>query len=415
MNKIKNFVKGIMKKVFRNEVVVQEWEQPLVSIMQPVTSSGETITPAGAFGGLGVVFACVERRANALAKLPLQVYRKSGEKRERDSGHRASYLLEKRPNSYQTPSQFKKFIITSQLLWGNAYVRMKFSGKKIVELIPINPAVVRIVKDKGKYWFVINSDGKQEVLSEDEIIHLPYLSIDGKVGKAPLTVASENAGNLQAMQKFEGNFYKNGTLRKGALKIPASLDAAAKKKLKLEWRELYGGVSNTGDVAVLDGGIEWQDISIPLKDAEFVVARKLNNIEIANIFNVPSFMLNDMERSTYNNVEQQNMRFIMDVIQPDCIAMEEEFNYKLFLEREDYYVKFNLTSALRGDTQTRANYYKEMIGIGVLTINDVRRLEEMNDIGEYGDKHYFSLNYTTLETLEEHERIKNSKGGEGNT
>lgn len=126
-----------------------------------------------------------------------------------------------------------------------------------------------------------------------------------------------------------------------------------------------------------------------------------------------------MERSTYNNIEHQNMRFILDVIQPDCIAIEEEFNYKLFTEneREKYYVKFNLTSALRGDSESRVKFYKEMLAMGVYSINEVRELEDKNSIGEIGDKHYFSLNYTTLETLEKHQRIKGGdeldEGNEG--
>lgn len=404
----------LFRQIF-NETTPEDWWQPLTGVFGTTTSSGELITPDGAFGSLGVVFACVERRANALAKLPLQLYKKKGDNRTRDTSHNISYLLEKRPNSWQTPTQFKKFIVACQLLWGNAYIHMKFDRLgTLVALEPLNPSTTQIIKNiNGDYWFQsISKDNKPLTLHEDEVIHLPYLSADGKKGKAPLTVARENAGNLQAMQKFEGNFYKNGTLKKGALKIPQTLNKEAKTKIKEEWRSLYGGVANTGDIAVLDGGIEWEDISLPLKDAEFVLAKKLSNLEIANIFNVPSFMLNDMERSTFNNVEQQNMRFLLDVTQPDCIAIEEEFNYKAFTlkESQKYYVKFNLTSALRADSQSRAQYYKELLGMGIISINEIRALEEMDSIGEIGDKHYFSLNYTTLDTLEQHQRIQ--KGGE---
>lgn len=402
----------IFRNLLGSEKRSSEWEDVLFNAWGLKTKSGQVITPEGAFDSLGAVFACVERRANAFSKLPFQVFERTEEGRKRANNHNIDYLLTKRPNKYQTPSAFKKYIIVSQLLWGNAYILMEFDRRgKINSLLPLNPSATTILKQNGEYWFQTNIDGKQHIYHEEEIIHLPYISSDGKKGKAPLTVARESAGNLQAMQEFEGNFYKNGTLSKGALKIPSTLNKEAKTKLKAEWRELYGGVQNTGDIAVLDGGIEWQNISLPLKDAEFVMSKKLTNIEIANIFNVPSFLLNDMERSTYNNIEHQNMRFILDVIQPDCIATEEEFNYKLFTEKERvrYYVKANLTSSLRGDSTSRVNYYKEMIAMGVYTINDVRELEDKNSIGELGDKHYFSLNYTTLETLEKHQRIK---GGE---
>lgn len=394
---------------FKVEKRTATTEETSLSSIGLVTN--ETITPKEAFGSIGVIFACVERRANALAKLPVHVFKKTSEGRVRDSKHRIDYLLTRRPNKYQTPSAFKKYLVVSQLLWGNAYIKMVY-GKNgaIEELVPLNPSVTKLIKKNGEYWIQTNEDNKNVVYSEEEVIHLPYISIDGKEGKAPLTVARESAVNIRAKQEFESNFYKNGTLVKGALKVPSQLSKEAKKKVKEEWRELYGGTQNTGDVAVLDAGIEWQNISLPLKDAEYVLSKKLSSTEIANIFNVPSFLLNDMERSTFNNIEHQNMRFTLDVIQPDCIAMEEEFNYKLFTDRETgHYTKFILASALRGDSASRVNFYKEMLGMGVYSINDVLELEDRNGIGELGDKHYFSLNYTTLDTLEDHQRIK---GGE---
>ena len=252
------------------------------------------------------------------------------------------------------------------------------------------------------------------MLSEDEIIHIPYVSIDGKIGKAPLEVARENAGNLQAITKFEGGFYKNGAMTTGVLETPSILNQEAKAKIKSEWSKLYGGVNNAGSVAVLDAGFNYKPITIPIKDIEFISSRKMNKSEIATIFDVPLYMLNDFEGSKFNNVEQQNLRFLNDVLQPTITLIEEEFNYKLFtsLESKKYYVKFNLNSMLRADSKTRAEYYKEMIGTGVMSINKVLELEDMDSIGEMGDKHFMSLNFTTLDTIEQHQRIL--KGGDEN-
>ena len=253
-----------------------------------------------------------------------------------------------------------------------------------------------------------------KILSEDEIIHIPYISIDGKIGKSPLEVARENAGNLQAINKFEGGFYKNGTMTSGVLESPSQLNKDAKDKIKAEWASLYGGYNNAGSIAVLDAGFNYKPITIPLKDIEFIASRKMNKAEIATIFDVPLYMLNDLDNAKFNNVEQQNLRYLNDVLQPAITAIEEELNYKLFTlaEGEKYYLKFNLNSMLRADSKTRAEYYKEMIGTGVMTINDACSLEDLDNIGEMGDKHFMSLNYTTLDTIENHQRIL--KGGENN-
>ena len=378
------------------------------------TSSGEIITPENAFRNIGVVFACVDRRARALAKLPLQVYRKDGQRREPVIDHRVSELLGRRPNKYQTPTMFKQFIVASQLLWGNAFILKEYGGKgQINALIPLYPSEVSIQKIVDREEYLYNYNGRN--YTEDEMIHIPYLSSNGKVGVAPLSVAREAAGTLQSMNKHQGAFYKNGALRQGALIVPGQISSSSKDKLRKEWSQKTGGAQNSGNVAVLDAGMDWKDISMPLQDAEFVASKKLSATEIATIFDVPAYMINDTEKMTYSNMEQQNDRWVLDVIQPDCIHIEEEFNYKLFLEKEaDMFVKFNLSAGLRSDPKTRAAFYKEMLGMGVYSVNEIRTKEDLDGIGELGDKHYMSLNYTTLDTLEEYQRGKTSgKGGEG--
>ena len=381
-----------------------------------VTFSGEKIDAENAFSNIGTIFECVVIRANSISKLPLQLFKTTKTGKTRDKNHNLWYLLEKRPNKWQTPSQFKSYIEVSRLLWGNAYIEIIFDRSgNIVALEPLNPGEVAIIeKTDGSYLYQFTKNGVFKTLSEEEIIHIPYISIDGKIGKSPLSVARENAGNLQAINKFEGGFYKNGTMTAGVLETPSMLNTEAKNKIKAEWASLYGGSHNAGSIAVLDAGFNYKPITIPLKDIEFIASRKMNKAEIATIFDVPLYMLNDLDNAKFNNVEQQNLRYLNDVLQPAITAIEEELNYKLFTlaEGKKYYLKFNLNSMLRADSKTRAEYYKEMIGTGIMTINDACSLEDLDTIGEMGDKHFMSLNYTTLDTIENHQRIL--KGGENN-
>ena len=406
------FFRNIINKISQ-EQDDRMWKD---SSFNRITSSGEIITPESAFSNVGTVFECVVIRANSISKLPLQLFKSSKNGKLRDKNHNLWYLLEKRPNKWQTPSQFKSYIEVSRLLWGNAYIEIIFDkNANIVALEPLNPGEVEILKKaNGNYLYQFTKNGVVKTLSEEEIIHIPYISIDGKVGKSPLSVARENAGNLQAINKFEGGFYKNGTMTAGVLETPSMLNNDAKNKIKSEWASLYGGSHNAGSIAVLDAGFNYKPITIPLKDIEFIASRKMNKAEIATIFDVPLYMLNDLDNAKFNNVEQQNLRYLTDVLQPNITAIEEEFNYKLFTisESKKYYVKFNLNSAMRADSKTRSEYYKEMIGIGIMSINEARVLEELDSIGDMGDKHFISLNYTTLDTIEDHQRIV--KGGDKN-
>lgn len=382
-----------------------------------ITKSGEVITAESSLE-IGAIYACVNIKANAIAKLPLQLFIKSKNGRERNRSHAVSHLLEKRPNKYMTPFVFKHTITVHRNLWGNAYIKINFNGPTPSSLDILNPERVQVYKDtEGQLWYVYTSKKKQEVYHSDEIIHLPYLSTDGINGKSPISIARETAGTMKAAQKFVGGLYKNGVTNKGILKTDTPLDKTAKEKVREEWQLVNAGVDNAGKVAILSAGFDYQSITMPLADAEFIATQKFNLAEIARIFNVPLHMLNELDRSTFSNIEHQKMEFVMDTIQPELVSWEEECNYKLFTEREQmrYYVKFNLTSALRGDNESRAKYYKEMIQMGVLSINEVRALEEADAV-ELGDKHLVSLNYTFLDNLEEYQRAKvnskNSKGGE---
>lgn len=369
-------------------------------------NSGGNITADSAFSRIGTVFACVDRRATTLSKLPFQVYRHTGGgNRERAYGHRMDYLLTVRPNRYQSPMMYKKYIMLCQLLWGFACVYKKLAPNgEILELIPWNPKEVGIHKLLDRNEYVYQYRGR--TYTEDEVIYIPYISADGKRGKAPMTVAREAAEAVDNMTRHLRKLYKNGAIKQGALKVGSPLSPEAKRKLKKEWTTLNGGANNSGEPAVLDNGIEFEDISLPMSDAQFIESKRLTALDIAAIFNVPGSSVG-LAQEKYSNLQEINDRFIQDVVAPDCINIEEAHNFSCFLQGEKkFYTKFNISAGMRGAPDKRVAYYEKMLQMGVLTINEIRALEEMNGIGELGDKHYASLNFTTLDTLEKHERIK---------
>ena len=366
--------------------------------------NSNTITPDSAFSKIGTVYACIDRRATAVAKLPFQVFVRDGENRARAEEHRMNYLLTVRPNKYQSPMMYKKFIMVQMLAWGFACIYKKYNAwGEIEELIPWKSRDVSVHKLLERDEYVYMFDGK--TYSEDEVIYIPYLSADGKRGKAPLSVARESCDAVRNMTKHLSSFYEKGAIRQGALKMTQPISDDSKKKLKKKWVELYGGAVNSGEPAILDNGMEWVDISLPLSDAQFIESKRLTALDIATVFNVPGSSVG-LAQEKYSNLQEINDRFMQDVVAPDCINIEEAHNFSCFLEREkNYYTKFNISAGMRGSPEKRVAYYEKMIQIGVMTINEVRSLEEMNGIGELGDKHYTSLNYTTLDTLEKHKRI----------
>lgn len=380
-----------------------------------ITSSGENITPVNSLQ-IATVYACIDRKANAIAKLPLQVFKKTPTGRVRDEQHAVAKLLETRPNPFTTPFSFKHTISVHQNLWGTAYIYIECDRRGTpTALWILPPDATQPYKDieTGLYTYITTLNNKTMRLQESEIIKLPYLSLNGVKGKSPIAVARETLGVMQASNKFIGGFYKNGTSTKGIITTPTALESPAKDKLRAEWQKANGGVDNAGNIAVVDAGMTYQSTSMPLADAEFILTNKFNKAEIAQIFNVPLHMLAELDRATFSNIEQQSMEFIQGSIQPNLVAWEEEFGYKLFVTPKDqgHYVKADLDSALRADSVGRSTYYQTMTGIGAYNINEVREKEDMDSIGPEGDKYRVDLNHVSASLVDEYQMTK-AKNGE---
>ena len=381
------------------------------------SASGEKITVDSALQ-VPTVYACVNILANSVAKLPFQTFKKTKKGRERDSSHKVAKLLEDRPNPYQNPFRFKHLIETHRNLWGNAYINIAWGvDGRPDTLWLLNPSLTdpKIDTKTNELWFVTTlPNGTRTRIPKSDIIHLTALSTDGLKGKAPIEVARESIGSSQASQKFKGKFFANGTAAAGILKVPGQLNKDAKDKVRDEWETMYTGVNNAQRVAILDAGLEFQSIGMPLKDAQFIEGMKFDKAEIATIYNIPLHMVNELGRATHSNIEQQSLDYIQNTLSPILIQYEQEFSYQCFSlpEQKKYYLKFNLTSLLRGDSQARAAFYKTMQEIGAMSINEIRSLEEKDAI-ENGDKHYISLNYTTIDLIEEYQKAKSGVMPEG--
>ena len=140
-------------------------------------------------------------------------------------------------------------------------------------------------------------------------------------------------------------------------------------------------------------------IGIPPSDAQFLETRKFQRGEIAALFRVPPHMVGDLERATFSNIEQQGMDFVTYTLRP-WLTIWEQTIYRDLLsvpERRNYFARFAITDLLRGDTAARYAGYASGLGNGWLSVNDVREMEDMNEI-DGGDQYLRPLNMTPIGT-----------------
>ena len=222
-----------------------------------------------------------------------------------------------------------------------------------------------------------------------EILHIPGLGYDGLIGYSPIAMTKNAIGLSIAAEEYGARFFANSANPSGVLEHPGVLKDP--RKLRESWNEVYGGTSNSHRVAVLEEGVTFKAISIPPNEAQFLETRKFQINEICRIFRVPPHMVADLEKSSFSNIEQQSLDFIVNTIRPWLVRIEQSICQKLLSVNEKgvYFVKFNVDGMLRGDFASRMNGYAIARQNGWMSTNDIRELEDMNKIpAELGGDRY---------------------------
>lgn len=337
------------------------------------------------------VYSCVRILSEAVASLPVHVYRyNSSGGKEKALDHPLYFLLHDEPNPEMTSFAFRETLMTHLLLFGNAYAQIIRNGKgDIVGLYPLMPDRMTVNRDEqGKiyYQYQKSSDdahtmhGQLVALNPRDVLHIPGLGFDGLVGYSPIAMAKNAIGLAIAAEEYGSKFYANGASPSAVLEHPGTLKDPA--KVRDSWNAAFGGSSNSHKVAVLEEGLKYTPISISPNEAQFLETRKFQINEIARIFRVPPHMVGDLEKSSFSNIEQQSLEFVKYTLDPWVSRWEQNMMRALFSadEKSTYFIKFNVDGLLRGDYQSRMNGYAIGRQNGWMSANDIRELENLDRI-----------------------------------
>lgn len=330
------------------------------------------------------VFICNKIRSEAVAKLPLKIYKD----REEFKKHELYTLLKLRPNKFMTKINFFKCLETQRTIKGNAYAYIERNRRgKITAIYPLQSDNVQVVVDddyilsaETNLWYIVtDKKGNKLKFFPEEILHFPGdLTLDGIVGIPPIDYIRIIVENGRANQEFINKFLKGGLSIKGIIQYVGDLDEEAKKKFIKGFEEMSNGLKNAHSVSMLPIGYQFQPISLSMADAQFLENCKLNKRELAAIFGVKPHQINDLERGTHNNVAEQQKEFYIETMQSIYQIYEQEMEYKLLSEYEmnqNIYIEFNADSILRGNTKERYEAYAAGIRGMFLTPNDARKKE----------------------------------------
>ena len=374
------------------------WSSPY-SFFFGISSSGKSVNEKSALQTTAV-YACVRILAETIASLPLHTYRYSPGGKEKALDHPLYYLLHSEPNPEMTSFVFRETLMGHLLLWGNAYAQIIRDGRgRVLGLYPLLPSKMLVNRtDQGILYYQYEKDGRIYFLPDTDVLHIPGLGFDGLVGYSPIAMAKNAIGMAIATEEYGAKFFANGASPGGVLEHPGVVKDPG--KIRESWNAVYQGSGNAHRVAVLEEGMKFQPIGIPPEQAQFLETRKYQLNEIARIFRIPPHMIGDLEKSSFSNIEQQSLEFVMYTLDPWVIRWEQAISRALFSdsEKRQYFVKFNVDGLLRGDYQSRMNGYAVGRQNGWLSANDIRELENLNRIPPElgGDMYLINGNMTKL-------------------
>lgn len=335
---------------------------------------------------LSAVWCAVSLVANTIASFPLHLYRRTSDDSRERADHYLTDLLAGRPNPAMTWFTFFQTLQAHVLLWGRlaAEVERDQAGR-VLALWPITPdRVVPEIDDAGRPYYWV--DGRVALEAED-VIWLPGLGFDGYSGYSPVRLARESLGIIAAAERYGANFFGGDGRPAGLLSVKGKLSPKAREQTREEWADMYGGGRKSGRIAVLSDGTTWQSITTPPDDAQFLETRKFGVVEIARWFNVPPHMLKDLDRATFSNIEEQGADFLTYSILPWLVLWTQELGYKLLTtrERRDHYFEHTFDNLLRAKVADRNQAYSVARQWGWMSVNDVRRRENLPLLGPEGD------------------------------
>ena len=373
------------------------------------STAGKAVTEHSAMQ-MTAVYACVRILSEAIAGLPLHLYRYNDDGgKEKALDHPLYLLLHDEPNPEMSSFVFRETLMTHLLLWGNAYAQIIRNGKgEVVALYPLMPNRMTVDRDSlGQLYYsyqMSNSDaptmpGGTVILKPSDVLHVPGLGFDGLVGYSPIAMAKNAIGLAIATEEFGAKFFANGATPGGLLEYPGTVKDP--DRVRESWNKGFSGSQNAGKVAILEEGMKYTPISIAPEQAQFLETRKFQINEIARIFRVPPHMVGDLEKSSFSNIEQQSLEFVKYTLDPWVVRWEQSIQRTLLTaeEKKQYFVKFNLEGLLRGDYQSRMNGYATARQNGWMSANDIRELENLDRIpsSDGGDLYLINGNMLPLE------------------
>lgn len=352
-----------------------------VKIPDRYSESAKQITEDSALQ-ISTVWACTRLIAETIGSLPLNVYEKKESGRDKVEDSTLVRVLTQQPNARMTSQEFRETMALNLVLHGNAYAVIDRNAiGQVISLWPLPSEQVRIEIDEfGTPLYYYEHDKGLSVYSDASILHIKLFG-NGLIGLSPLAYARNTIGLASAAEDYSHRFYINGGKPSGVLTMDQVLSKEQRATIRSHFKDMFEGTENSHRMMLLEAGAKYQQIQMNPDDLQMIETRRFQLEDIARFFGVPSFLINDTEKTTTwgSGIEQMMIGFYQLNLRPYLSRFEQSMAKKLLTpqERKRLTIEFNFEGLLRADSQGRANYYSTMVNNGLMTRNEVRKRENL--------------------------------------
>lgn len=382
-----------------------------------VSLSGKSVTTDTA-PQVMAAWACIRILAETIGALPRAIYEIKGDNATKIDHDLTPVLLGISPNRDMDGVECTEAKVTNLALAGNTYSMVDRNGAKNVSSIyPMESCLVRPMRDRvsGVITYEINDRGKWDTYPREKIWHVKGFGANGLIGYSPVGMAMQAFGLAMALEEFGSRFFLQGAKSSGIISLPTFLTDDQRKLARENLQAKDTGLENMHKFMLLEGNATYTAATMPLDEAQFLTLRVFQLQEICRLYRIPPHMVADLSKSSFSNIEQMSLEFVMHALMPYIIRLEMSASRWIFKpeERSKYVLRFNVEGLLRGDSAARKDLYASMLQNGILSRNEVRALENRNRVNDPSmDAYTVQANMVDIKQLAELVAARILSGGQ---
>lgn len=362
----------------------------------PVTNAGVRVDEGTALG-LPATLQALRVLTGVAAMTPLLYYSRGENGRSRADSDPLWGLLHDRPNGVQTAFEFFELLYADLMLAGNhyAYVSRDVTGR-VNALTRLAPGTVSIAEyfDRADgvtlFYDATLPDGTSERFAARDIWHLRGFSRDGIHGLNPIAYARDALGGAVATARHTNRFWARGGKVDTVLQTKAKVSPEDRTRIRNDWTQLHANPDGHS-VAVLDQDLTAQFLSHDNQKSQFVETRQFQVVDLARIWGVPPHLIFDLSRSTFSNIEQQSLEFVIYHLGPHFRRVGQSATRQF--AQEGHYFEHLTDALVRGDLKSRMEAYWLERQMGMSNANELRRRDNQPEIpGKAGEEYWRPAN-----------------------